>query len=335
MVGHAYARISTGEILLEETISRNSAGHLSSRTERWFGSERSFAYAYDSRRRLTGVTGAESYGWEYDVSDNMVALGSGETTVSLEYNYSNQLVDDGDAAYVYDADGQLLSQTNHQTEAERSFVYDAVGQLTEVTLEDGRVIRYVLDPAGNPVKRLVDDVLTHAWVYDANRRPIVEYSAALDKHAFVTYGANEYHPAYLTQDGNDYVVVTDSMGNTRGLVDAVDGSWRAAYRYAPYGGLVQEGYFNEAGEEIGQSLLASSFGFAGGIRDADTGMVWLQNRWYMPETGRWNRMDPSLFLSGQWNVYSYAYNNPVNFYRHGWSLGTHSCRLCSWRAGWA
>ena len=195
----------------------------------------------------------------------MVALGSGETTVSLEYNYSNQLVDDGDAAYVYDADGQLLSQTNHQTEAERSFVYDAVGQLTEVTLEDGRVIRYVLDPAGNPVKRLVDDVLTHAWVYDANRRPIVEYSAALDKHAFVTYGANEYHPAYLTQDGNDYVVVTDSMGNTRGLVDAVDGSWRAAYRYAPYGGLVQEGYFNEAGEEIGQSLLASSFGFAGGI----------------------------------------------------------------------
>ena len=224
VVGHAYARISTGEILLEETISRNPAGHLSSRNERWFGSERSFAYAYDSRRRLTGVTGAESYGWEYDVSDNMVALGSGETTVSLEYNYSNQLVDDGDAAYVYDADGQLLSQTNHQTEAERSFVYDAVGQLTEVTLEDGRVIRYVLDPAGNPVKRLVDDVLTHAWVYDANRRPIVEYSAALDKHAFVTYGANEYHPAYLTQDGNDYVVVTDSMGNTRGLVDAVDGS---------------------------------------------------------------------------------------------------------------
>ena len=66
------------------------------------------------------------------------------------------------------------------------------------------------------MKRLVDDVLTHAWVYDANRRPIVEYSAALDKHAFVTYGANEYHPAYLTQDGNDYVVVTDSMGKPGG-----------------------------------------------------------------------------------------------------------------------
>ena len=38
VVGHAYARISTGEILLEETISRNQAGHLSSRNERWFGS---------------------------------------------------------------------------------------------------------------------------------------------------------------------------------------------------------------------------------------------------------------------------------------------------------
>ena len=78
----------------------------------------------------------------------MVALGSGDTTVSLEYNYSNQLVDDGDAAYVYDADGQLTSQINHQTDAERSFVYDAVGQLTEVTLEDGRVIRYVLTLRG-------------------------------------------------------------------------------------------------------------------------------------------------------------------------------------------
>ena len=77
--------------------------------------------------------------------------------------------------------------------------------------------------------------------------------------------------------------------------------------------LFKKGILMKQVKRLAQSQLASSFGFAGGISDADTGMVWLQNRWYLPESGRWNRMDPSLFLSGQWNVYSYGYNNPVNF----------------------
>ena len=70
----------------------------------------------------------------------------------------------------------------------------------------------------------------------------------------------------------------------------------AAYRYSPYGGLVREGYFNEAGEEIGQSLLASSFGFAGGIREmripAWSGFRTVGTR---RRLSRWNRTDPSSF----------------------------------------
>ena len=40
-------------------------------------------------------------------------------------------------------------------------------------------------------------------------------------------------------------------------------------------------------------------GFAGGILDA--------------ATGRWASKDPIFFRSGQYNLYSYALNNPVTF----------------------
>ena len=182
-----------------------------------------------------------------------------------------------------------------------------------VTLEDARVIQYVLDAFGNPVRRLVDGVETHRWIYDINRRPVVEYQAALNTEAYFIYGGNEYHPAYMVQDGTTYAFITDRAGNIRGIVDATTGAAREAYFYSPYGKVRQARYYDALGNQASSSGLASSFGFAGGLRDDDTGMVWLQNRWYAPELSRWISRDPSFFLSGQWNTYAYSYNNPVNF----------------------
>jgi RHS repeat-associated protein len=54
------------------------------------------------------------------------------------------------------------------------------------------------------------------------------------------------------------------------------------------------------------------FGFAGGLYDADTGLVRFGARDYDAFTGRWTARDPSLFRGG-FNLYAYVHNDPINF----------------------
>jgi RHS repeat-associated protein len=54
------------------------------------------------------------------------------------------------------------------------------------------------------------------------------------------------------------------------------------------------------------------FGFAGGLYDADTGLVRFGARDYDAITGRWTAKDPILFAGGQANLYAYVNGDPVN-----------------------
>lgn len=51
-------------------------------------------------------------------------------------------------------------------------------------------------------------------------------------------------------------------------------------------------------------------GYAGGLRDAATGLVRFGLRDYETASGRWTSRDPALFKSGQYNLYSYVENRP-------------------------
>lgn len=60
------------------------------------------------------------------------------------------------------------------------------------------------------------------------------------------------------------------------------------------------------------SLAALPFGLAGGLYDADTGLVRFGARDYDARFGRWTHKDPILFDGGQTNLYVYVGNDPVN-----------------------
>ena len=61
-----------------------------------------------------------------------------------------------------------------------------------------------------------------------------------------------------------------------------------------------------------RSAFYQPFGFAGGLYDADTGLVRFGARDYDAETGRWTGKDPLLFKGGDQNLYVYVGNNPIN-----------------------
>lgn len=54
------------------------------------------------------------------------------------------------------------------------------------------------------------------------------------------------------------------------------------------------------------------FGFAGGLYDADTGLVHYGARDYDSHTGRWITKDPVGFRGFDTNLYSYVWSDPIN-----------------------
>ncbi len=55
------------------------------------------------------------------------------------------------------------------------------------------------------------------------------------------------------------------------------------------------------------------FGFAGGLYDADTGLVRFGFRDYDPAIGRWTAKDPIDFEGGDLNLYGYVGNSSINY----------------------
>jgi RHS repeat-associated protein len=107
-------------------------------------------------------------------------------------------------------------------------------------------------------------------------------------------------PDYVRRGAATYRVVSDHLGSPRYVVNVADPNdvpFTASY--------------SSFGEVTGTGLDWMPFGFAGGIYDADSGLVRFGARDADPSTGRWTQKDPIRFDGGV-NVYAYAANDPIN-----------------------
>ena len=81
-------------------------------------------------------------------------------------------------------------------------------------------------------------------------------------------------------------------------------------------------------------------GFAGGLYDAQTGLVRFGARDYDPRVGRWVSKDPIRFAGDGPNLYVYAQTDPVNYFdpigREGFlvSLGVNFGAISQWSRAW-
>ena len=95
-------------------------------------------------------------------------------------------------------------------------------------------------------------------------------------------------------------VYTDPQGTPLAEADA-HGNITATYDYAPYG--------NQA-----LGTPPNGPGYTGHVNDPDTGLVYMQARYYDPSTGRLLSVDPVQPAAGNsfnFNRYDYANNNPI------------------------
>ncbi len=287
-----------GASLYEESYTRDAGGRIVARTEAVAGERHSFAYAYDSAGQLTQVTrdGSVLGTYAYDANGNRT-LADG---VAATYDAQDRLVSVGSRTYTHAASGELVVRPG-QT-AGTHFQYDELGQLERVDLEDGRVVEYVLDHASRRVARRENGVLQRRFVWQGRLQVAAELDAAGGLVSRFVYATRPNVPDYMVRGGVTYRILTDHLGSPRLVVRADTGEVAQRMDYDSWGRVLRD---TQPGFQ--------PFGFAGGLWDADTGLVRFGARDYDPALGRFTAKDPIGFANGLTSLYAYVGNDPVNW----------------------
>ena len=133
---------------------------------------------------------------------------------------------------------------------------------------------------------------TESFTYDALSDALLE-----DGSTYFVYGADGL-PLEQINGSTPLYYLHDQLGSTRALVNE-SGTVLDTYTYDVYGNLV-----GSTGTD------ANPLGFAGAYTDAETGFLYLINRYYDPATGQFLSVDPLVDETGQ--SYVYTGDDPVN-----------------------
>jgi RHS repeat-associated protein len=170
------------------------------------------------------------------------------------------------------------------------------------------------DPLGRCVKR---------WFPDFSAPPTYLY---YDGWNLIQEGSNVWSPTRLYVQGNrvdelevTFNVVTSQYGfhqyDARGhciLTTDIGGNMMEEYDYDAWG----KPHFYSASSgwswDLGYSEFGNRFLFTGREWLSGLGVYDYRNRLYHPELGRFLQPDPKEFAAGDYNLYRYCHNDPVN-----------------------
>jgi RHS repeat-associated protein len=245
------------------------------------------------------------------VPDEELDAAAGE----IAYDAQDRLLSYGSTAYYYLPTGELWVRDDER--GRMTFEYDDLGNLLGVGLADTTSIEYVLDGNYRRVGKLDGSgALVQGFLYQDQLNPVAELDANGSVVSRFVYASKPNVPDYLVSKklgGNwkVYRLLSDHLGSVRLVVELTTGDVARRYDYTPFGVMTE---YDGTGTEItGGGVRFQPFGFAGGIFDADTGLVRFGARDYDPDIGRWTTKDPILFAGGDTNLYAYVGNDPVNY----------------------
>ena len=277
-------------------------------------------YEYDAQGRLETASGPWGSGsFTYDSVGNIRAKSLGNRNIILDYtdglNRVTKSTDSGETGIrniTYDDRG------NVEYLGEQRFFYSATDRprVRRSTGAGNGFGKYRYDGHGRRISSWEREDGEWAYRYNA-----YDASGALvfiveegDRFPF-----NDTITHYVKQDGKTVArVKSTSLNSTPEITwlhhdhlgSAVAGTkadgttaWRE--KYTPYGISMVDDAANN-----------NQAGFTGHIKDSDTGLTYMQARYYDPVIGRFLSIDPVTFMDAgapeMFNRYAYAINDPIN-----------------------
>ncbi len=293
-----YAASTGAGVAFSQDYVRDKLGRIVEKTETVLGAADVYGYTYDLAGRLADVVknGLPWAHYDFDTNGNRLFRTDSAFNITAGiYDGQDRLLQYGDNAYSYTANGELARKENVVTHEISTYDYDVLGNLRHVVLPTGHTIDYVIDGQNRRIGKRVNGVLVQAWLYSGQLTPAAE----LDGLGNVM--SRFVGTSYFVKNGNTYRIVGDHLGSPRLVVDVTTGA------------IVQRMDYDEFGNvALDTNPGFQPFGFAGGLYDRDTKLVRFGARDYDPETGRWTSKDPILFEGGDTNLYVYVVGDPVN-----------------------
>jgi RHS repeat-associated protein len=280
------------------------------------GSLRQTAFARDAAGNLTGIaspdaTLAASFG--YDELHRLIAATIGGSAETFAYDAVGNITQKSDVgAYAYGENGQPATCLTSAGTAK--FTYTALGQMEQtpwgaqsfdafgrlVAIAGGTSASFVYDYAGARVAAtstsggLTATRLSPDLLYAIEDGTLVNY--LFDGQRFFARDTDGGGRVYLHEDHVGSIVLsTDAAG---AVADAI--------RYDAFGAIIAR---TAAGSTV-------PVGFAQGLADDASGLLYLHSRYYHPRYGRFVSPDaivPGIFLPIAWNSFAYCANNPQTY----------------------
>jgi RHS repeat-associated protein len=249
---------------------------------------------YDGLDRLRQANGPWGAGWfEYDALDNLRSSTVGTRSLTHHYDAANRLSalsGSVNLSVSYHANGNVLQRQG------RFYGFDIGNRLRSVSGLAG----YRYDGHGRRFYLARDDGSSRQSAYSLDGKLRFSWDSTKGHTRYIYLGGR-----LVAEHGETSVayVHTDALGSPVARTNTVRAVLERT-RYEPYGATV-------AG-----STIPTGIGFTGHVNDADTGLVYMQQRYYEPLAGRFLSVDPVTTdaKTGEgFNRYVYGNNNPYRF----------------------
>jgi RHS repeat-associated protein len=242
------------------------------------------SYSYDALDNLTGsslggATGRSTTHQFDSATNRLTGISSGSSAYNLSYSYDvrGNITQRGTQAYVFDVGNRMSSATGKAT-----YTYDGHGRRVKVVESNGTSRIQVYDQAGQ---------LRYAVQTGGPNPAVTTKYIYLNRHMLAEVAGTTVQYSH-----------SDALGSPVARTSAA-GTVLTRTRYEPYG-------MTAAGTN------PSGIGFTGHVNDTNTGLVYMQQRYYDPVAGRLLSIDPVVtdaVTGDSFNRYAYANNNPHRY----------------------
>lgn len=269
-------------------------------------------YVYDNLGQLTRVNDPhanKSTVYTYDRGGNITSyseyvfttgtLGTATKTVNYVYgdtNWKDKVTSIDGEEITYDAIGNPLTYDDW------AFSWKA-GRLLHSMVKPGLTAQFTYDHDGMRIKKVVNDVTTR---YTLNGRKIVHMVQNGNNLHFFYDGQGK--PAMVRFNDVDYFYVYNLQGDVVAMID-ITGTQVVEYMYDAWGTMI-----SKSGSMAATLGTVNPFRYRGYVYDEETGLYYLQSRYYSPMWKRFINAD-ALVSTGKGllgkNVFVYCNNCPT------------------------
>lgn len=311
--------------------------------DNWTSTGEKFNYTYDDLGNITSITDANNFPiatYEYDSLNQLSRENNFQTgkTVTYTYNAGGNLVEK--KIYSYSTDGDLtdvmLEDTITYTYGDTNWadkltsyngeniVYDAIGNPLEyrgwelewsrgrrldkaINLSSNINISYKYDENGIRTQKTVNGITTD---FITSRIKVIAQKSG--DNTIVWQIDSNGNTVGFNYNSTSYFYIKNFQGDIIGITD-ISGNIIAKYTYDSWGKLISI----KDESDVDRTTDTTFIGYINPIRyrgyyyDSETGLYYLNERYYDPEVGRFISADGNIFNKS--SLFNYCLNNPVNF----------------------